>query len=259
LETVGRWLEAHPEVPPLEWKVSEAGELLVRGGSFFQGYFNKPEKTLERIVDGWYHTGDAVSTTKAGELVFLERLEDMRVLRSGHSFPPQFIETRLRFSPFIKDIMTLGDDTREYIGALVNIDISVVSRWAEERNIGFSTFTDLSQMAEVGKLIREEITRVNRFLPEHAQIRRFANFPKELDPDEGELTRTRKLRREFLLDRYAPLIEGLYAGQESVELKIAVTYQDGRRGTLAATVAVHDVDDDVRAARQAGMPEQMAS
>jgi long-chain acyl-CoA synthetase len=242
LETVGHWLEAHPETPPLEWKVSSSGELLVRGGAFFQGYFRKPDKTAERIDGGWYRTGDAVSVTSSGELVFLERIEDLAKLSSGQSYPPQFIETRLRFSPFIKDIMTLGDASRDYIGALINIDMGVVSRWAEERRLAYSTFTDLSQTTAVADLIRQEIVRINKFLPDHAQIRRFANFPKELDPDEGELTRTRKLRREFLLQRYAELIDGLYAGDERVALTIPVTYQDGRRGTMAASVLIHSVD-----------------
>ena len=242
LETVGHWLTAHPEGgAPLEWKVSEEGELLVRGGSFFQGYWRRDDKTQERLREGWYLSGDAVSVTTSGELVFLERTSDMRQLSTGERFPPQFIETRLRFSPFIKDIMTLGDERREYIGALINIDQGVVSRWAEDRNIGFSTFTDLSQKPEIAELIRTEIERVNRFLPENARVRRFANFPKELDPDEGELTRTRKLRREFLEERYGALIEGLYAGVPQVHLEIPVTYQDGRKGMLAATVALHEV------------------
>jgi long-chain acyl-CoA synthetase len=242
LETVGHWLEAHPATAALEWKVSPDGELLVRGGSFFQGYFGKPDKTTERIDGGWYRTGDAVSVTTSGELVFLERIEDLAKLSSGQSYPPQFIETRLRFSPFIKDIMTLGDASRDYIGALINIDMGVVSRWAEERRLAYSTFADLSQMTAVADLIREEIVRINKFLPDHAQVRRFANFPKELDPDEGELTRTRKLRREFLVQRYAELIDGLYAGKDRVALSIPVTYQDGRRGTMAANVLIHSVD-----------------
>ena len=244
LETVGHWLVAHPEAgPELEWKVSDTGELLVRGGCFFAGYWRQEAKSAERIVDGWYQTGDAVSSTGQGELVFLERVDDMRELSTGERFPPQFIETRLRFSPFIKDIMTLGDTSRPYIGALINIDMNVVSRWAEERKLAFSTFTDLSQKPEVAQLVREEIERVNRFLPEASRIRRFANFPKELDPDEGELTRTRKLRREFLEDRYARLIDALYAGEAEASLQIPVTYQDGRKGMLAARVAVHDVGD----------------
>jgi long-chain acyl-CoA synthetase len=247
LETVGHWLTSHPEAgEPLSWKVSEEGELLVRGGTFFQGYYRLPEKSAEKIRDGWYCTGDAVSQTDSGELVFLERVDDMRTLRSGVRFPPQFIETRLRFSPFIKDIMTLGDETRDFIGALINIDMEVVSRWAEDRNISFSTFTDLSQKPEVAALIREEIAKVNRFLPENSRVHRFANFPKELDPDEGELTRTRKLRREFLQERYKVLIEGVYSDDQSVQVEIPVTYQDGRRSMLNAVVFIHDVNSGAR-------------
>ncbi|MHB2268032.1 AMP-dependent synthetase/ligase [Aliihoeflea sp. PC F10.4] len=249
LETVGHWMKPHPEAGPmLEWKISDEGELLIRGGSSFQGYYGKPDKTTEQVSDGWYLTGDAVSTSKSGELVFLERISDLKKLKSGESFPPQYIETRLRFSPFIKDILTLGDETKSFISALINIDMEVVSRWAEDRNISYSTFTDLSQKPEVGVLIREDIQRVNSFLPEHAQVRRFANFPKELDPDEGELTRTRKLRREFLTDRYKVLVEDIYNGGEASALEIPITYQDGRRGTLSALVHIHDVDNDFKVA-----------
>lgn len=253
LETVGNWLKAHPEAgAALEWQISADGELLVRGGAFSGGYYRKADKFSGKMLDGWYHTGDAVSKTDRGELVFLERISDLRRLRSGETFPPQFVETRLRFSPFIKDIMTVGDQTRDYVAALINIDMGVVSRWAEERTLSFSTFTDLSQKPEVGELLRTEIERVNRFLPEHARVRRFANFPKELDPDEGELTRSRKLRREFLEARYAALIDGLYEPQaQAVDLAIAVTYQDGRQGELRAQVHVHSVTDETHA-RQAG-------
>jgi long-chain acyl-CoA synthetase len=243
LETVGHWMKCDPRYgPPLEWKVSDEGELLVRGGSGFLGYHGKPDKTAEALDGDWYRTGDAVSLTAGGELVFLERVKDMRRLRSGHTYPPQFIETRLRFSPFIKDLMTLGDEKHDYVAALINIDMQVVGRWAEERNIGFSTFADLSQRVEVRELIRGEIARINAFLPEHARVLRFANFPKELDPDEGELTRSRKLRRSFIEERYAPLIDALYAGTQEVALAVPVTYQDGRKGTLSAKVAITEVE-----------------
>ena len=242
LETVGHWLKCDPRHgPPLEWRVSDEGELLVKGGSGFMGYHGKPDKTAEALEGEWYRTGDAVSQTGGGELVFLERVKDMRRLRSGHGFPPQFIETRLRFSPFIKDLMTMGDERRDYVAALINIDMEVVGRWAEERNIGFSTFTDLSQRPEVRELIRGEIARINAFLPEQARVLRFANFPKELDPDEGELTRSRKLRRDFLEERYARLIDGLYAGEDVITITVPVTYQDGRKGVLNANVAVTEV------------------
>jgi long-chain acyl-CoA synthetase len=259
LETVGRWLKPHPDAgPPLEWKLSDAGELMIRGGSFFQGYHGKPDKTDERLEDGWYRTGDAVSTSQSGELVFLERISDLKRLRTGDSFPPQYIETRLRFSPFIKDILTLGDESRDFITALINIDMEVVSRWAEDRNIAYSTFTDLSQKPEVAVLIREDIRRVNSFLPEHARVRRFANFPKELDPDEGELTRTSKLRREFLTERYKALVEDLYDGRDTTALEIPITYQDGRRGTLSAIVRIHDVDDDFTLAKNSNPKKAIA-
>ncbi|MFO1200694.1 MAG: AMP-binding protein [Burkholderiaceae bacterium] len=243
LETVGHWMKCDPQYgAALEWRVTDEGELQVRGGSGFVGYHGKPDKTAEALDGDWYRTGDAVSLTDRGELVFLERVKDMRQLKNGSRFPPQFIETRLRFSPFIKDLMILGDVSREYVAALVNIDMEVVGRWAEERNIGFSTFTDLSQRAEVREQIRVEIARINSLLPEHARVVRFANFPKELDPDEGELTRSRKLRREFLEQRYASLIDGLYEGAVQVAISVPVTYQDGRKGTLNATVAVTRVD-----------------
>src|SRR5690606_11143972 len=188
-------------------------------------------------------SGTDVSTSEKGDIVTRELVDGMRELSTGARFPPQFIETRLRFSPFIKDIMTLGDASRPYIGALINIDMNVVSRWAEERKLAFSTFTDLSQKPEVAQLVREEIERVNRFLPEASRIRRFANFPKELDPDEGELTRTRQLRRGFLGDRHGGLIDALYAGDADAALQIPVTYQAGRKGMLSARVAIHDVSD----------------
>jgi long-chain acyl-CoA synthetase len=247
LETVGHWMRCRPDFgAAIEWQVSPEGQLLVRGGSFFQGYYRKPDRSTERLQDGWYRTGDAVTVTQGGELVFLERMDDMRRLRNGHGFPPQFIETRLRFSPFIKDIMILGDERRDFIAALVNIDAGVVGRWAEERNLGFSTFFDLSQKPEVAELIRGEIRRINTFLPEHSRVARFANFPKELDPDEGELTRTRKLRREFLEQRYAALIESLYGEDDAVTIEVPVTYQDGRRSMLSARVVLNDVEPSSR-------------
>ena len=244
LETVGRWMRVDPRWgPPLEWRVTPEGELEVKGGAGFAGYWGKPDKTAEKWDGEWFRTGDAVSMTESGELVFLERLEDMRRLATGHAYPPQFIETRLRFSPFIKDVMTVGDPTRLFVGALVNIDGEVVGRWAEERRLGFSTFTDLSQKPEIRALIRDEVRRINALLPEPARLRRFVNLPKDLDPDEGELTRTRKLRREFLEERYRDLIAAIYDGRDSVDAEIPVRYQDGRRGVLRAEVAVTTVEE----------------
>jgi long-chain acyl-CoA synthetase len=242
LETVGPLLAVAPGFgAPLESRVEADGELLLRGGTGFLGYWNKPEKTAVLDRDGWFASGDAVRITARGEIIFLDRVEHLVKLSTGHPYPPQFIETRLRFSPFIKDVMVLGDSTRPWVAALVNIDMGVASRWAEERRIAFSTFTDLSQRPEIRELVRGEIARINTLLPEGSRVVRFANFPKELDADEGELTRTRKLRREFLEQRYRALIEGLYGGKAGIDCEIAVTYQDGRQGTLRATVVAADV------------------
>ncbi len=252
LETSGSWMQSNTSYgDPLEYRVSPDGELQVRGGSGFGGYYGKPEKTAEALTDdGWYATGDAVSMTEDGELVFFDRVKDMRRLANGHSYPPQFIETRLRYSPFIKDLMTLGDETRDFVSALINIDMEVLGRWAEENKISFSTYTDLSQKPEILELIKGEVARINALLPEGSRVARFANFPKELDPDEGELTRSRKLRRAFLEERYSTIIEAIYAGDDKADLEIAVTYQDGREGVLKATVHVSDVEGATKAANR---------
>lgn len=252
LETSGSWMQSNTAYgDPLEYRITPQSELQVCGGSGFGGYYGKPDKTAEALTDdGWYATGDAVSMTDDGELVFYDRVKDMRRLANGHSYPPQFIETRLRYSPYIKDLMTLGDETRDFVGALINIDMEVLSRWAEENNISFSTYTDLSQKTEVLELIKGEVARINALLPEGSRVVRFANFPKELDPDEGELTRSRKLRRAFLEDRYAKLVEAIYGGAEKISLEIAVTYQDGRQGMLRAEVRVSDVENTSKAANR---------
>ncbi len=250
LETSGSWMQSNTAYgDPLEYQVSPEGELQVRGGSGFGGYHGKPEKTAEALTqDGWYATGDAVSMTDDGELLFFDRLKDMRRLANGHSYPPQFIETRLRYSPFIKDLMTLGDEARDFVSALINIDMEVLGRWAEENKISFSTYTDLSQKPEILELIKSEVARINALLPKGSRVARFANFPKELDPDEGELTRSRKLRRAFLEERYAKLVEAIYGGDAETDLEIAVTYQDGRQGVLKANVRVSDVENNSKAA-----------
>jgi long-chain acyl-CoA synthetase len=252
LETSGSWMQSNTAYgDPLEFRISPEGELQVRGGSGFGGYFGKPDKTAEaKTEDGWYATGDAVAMTDDEELLFFDRVKDMRSLANGHNYPPQFIETRLRYSPFIKDLMTLGDETREFVSALINVDMEMLGRWAEENGINFSTYTDLSQKSEVLELIKAEVARINALLPEGSRVVRFANFPKELDPDEGELTRSRKLRRAFLEERYARLVQAIYSGAHQADLEIAVTYQDGRQGVLKATVHVANVENTSGAARQ---------
>ncbi|MFH1345883.1 MAG: AMP-binding protein [Pseudomonadota bacterium] len=243
VETVGRFLVGDPAYgPPLEWKLGENDELLLRGGAGFAGYFGKPVETAERFKNGWYATGDAVTVTESRELIFLERVSDMRVLADGHRYPPQFIETRLRSNPFIKDVMVIGDSRHAYVTALVNIDEEMCSSWAERRNVSFANFTDLSKRPEIYDLIAEGIKQVNKVLPAKSRIIRFANFPKNLDPDDGELTRSRKLKRELIEVRYGELIAALYAdGLNSAKVAIPITYQGGGSGVLNADVPVMTV------------------
>jgi long-chain acyl-CoA synthetase len=242
LETVGGLMPVDPYFGgPVELKLSKEGELLLRGGSGFLGYLDDPAKTAEKWADGWFRTGDHCVLKDNGQLVFLERLEDMRTLAAGHRYPPQFIETRLRFSSFIKDAMTVGDERHGRVAALVAIDGEVVTRWAEERGMTFSTYADLSQRPEVCALVEAEVVRVNRLLPPGSQVYRFANLPKPLDPDEGELTRTRKLRRVVIEEKFATLIEALYGRGDVVPLTIAIRYQDGGRGELKARVQLNTV------------------
>ncbi|MBU2648689.1 AMP-binding protein, partial [bacterium] len=242
LETVGGWYGVHPKLgSPLEWKFSDKGELLVKGGSGFNGYYKKPEATAEAVVDGWYHTGDAVNITDKNEVVYLDRLSDMRRLSTGHSYPPQFIETRLRFSPYIKEVMTLGNEERPFVSAFINIDADILGIWAEKQRIGYTTYTDLSQNPEICRLIKTEIERINYFLADGSKVKRFINLPKELDPDEDELTRSRKLRRKFLEQKYERFITAIYNGEEAFEASIPVKYQDGKTGILNAVVRVNSV------------------
>jgi long-chain acyl-CoA synthetase len=247
LETVGSWLPVHPKLgTPLEHKVSENGELLVRGGIGFAGYYKNPDATKAKLLDGWYRTGDAVHITDNGELVYLDRVEDMRQLSTGHRYPPSFIENRLRFSRFIKDAMTLGDETKPFVAALININATTLGRWAEQHGIAFTAFADLSQNDHIRNLVRGELRSVNVLLPPGSQILRFINFPKELDPDEDELTRTRKIRRKHLEQRYANFVAAIYNGCTEVTAEIPIKYQDGRVGRLTALVHVNDVAEPPR-------------
>jgi long-chain acyl-CoA synthetase len=237
-ETVGEALAtATPWGGALEWRLAAQGELQVRGGVGFAGYWGKPDKTAERLDGDWFRTGDAMGTAPGGsELVYLDRVEHLSRLAGGHSYPKQFIESRLRFSPYIKEVIVVGDERHDFVCALVNIDAEVFSRWAEREGIAFTTFTDLSQRPQVLQRVGREIARVNEALPERSRVLRFANLPKELDADEGELTRTRKLKREVIEERYRALIEALYGPDTAVRLEIPVRYQDGRSGLLRAEV-----------------------
>ncbi|MBM3119133.1 MAG: long-chain fatty acid--CoA ligase [Chloroflexi bacterium] len=225
----------------VEVRLTEEGELLVRSDCIFSEYYKDPEKTAIVMVNGWCHTGDAVHINENGHLIFLDRLEHMGELVSGTKYAPQYIEGRLRFSPYIKDAMVIGGKDREFVTAIVNMDFAMVGKWAERKGIPYTTFVDLSQKEEVADLVRQDLMRVNSYLPEAARVKRFVLLHKEFDPDEAELTRTRKLRREFMEQRYKDLIEAMYGDKDSVIVEAPVTYRDGRKGVVATAIKVRGI------------------
>lgn len=229
-------------VPGVEIKIADDQEILIRTEARFKGYFNQPEQTGEAIdVEGWYHTGDAGYIDNDGHLIYLERVKDMIELATGQSFSPQYIEGRLKFSPYIQDIMTIGGFDMEYVTAIIIINFENVARWAEKRNLNFTTFVDLSQKPETYELIKQDILRVNATLPEYSRLRKFVILHKAFDADEGELTRTRKLRRRTLQQKYGDLLEAMYGDKQGVRVRAEVKYRDGREGIVETDLKVMKV------------------
>jgi long-chain acyl-CoA synthetase len=240
LDTVG------PPLPGVEVRVSPSGEVLYRSPGVFQGYFKNPEATRETLVEGWVHSGDAGFFGKDGHLRIIDRARDVGRLAGGTIFAPKYLENKLKFSAYIKEAVCVGDG-RPFVAALLNIDLVSVGNWAERRGLAYTSYTDLAQKPEVYELIRQEVVRVNRSLLEDealrgAQIRRFLLLHKELDPDDQEITRTRKVRRGFIGQKYAPLIEALYGAGDSVQVEAQVTYEDGRTATVRASVRLGDAE-----------------
>jgi long-chain acyl-CoA synthetase len=239
LDTVGT------PMPGVEIKISDSGEVLFRSPGVFQGYFKNPEATRQTVEDGWIHSGDAGFLDHAGHLKIIDRAKDLGRLADGTMFAPKYLENKLKFSPYVKEAVTLGPG-RPYVSALINIDLGAVGNWAERRGIAYTSYTDLSQKPEVYDLIHQEVARVNASLLEDdvlrgAQIRKFLILHKELDPDDEEVTRTRKVRRGFVAQKYAPLIDALYADLDRVTVEARVTYEDGRTGTIRAEVAIREL------------------
>jgi long-chain acyl-CoA synthetase len=228
--------------PGIEVKIADRGEVLVRGPVIFKGYLKNDEATREVIdADGWFRTGDAGFVDPRGHLVIIDRAKDVGALQDGTPFAPQFIENKLKFSPFIREAVAFGND-RAFITAMIAIDLNTVGNWAERRGIPYTSYADLSQKPEVCDVIREEIRKGNETLPESTRIRRFLLLTKDLEADDAEMTRTRKVRRSFVAQKYAPVIDAFYSGGHAVELETAITYEDGRQGVMKSRVRVEDVD-----------------
>jgi len=238
--TLGRPLKvAACSGQPLQLRIEDSGELLVAGGSGFGGYHRDDAATSAvQSQDGYFRTGDAMHLHDCGEIVFLDRLKDMRRLATGERFPPQTIENHLRASPFVRDAVVLGDEGCSFIAALINVDALILGRYLETRNIGWGSFAELSQLDAVLERIAREVAQVNAMLPASSRIRRFATLPKELDADDAELTRSRKLKRDVIAERYGELIASIYADEPSCSLDVSVVYRDGTQGKVHATVRI---------------------
>ena len=230
-------------MPGVEVRLSPEGEILVKGDNIISGYYKNLEATRKKIRDSWYYTGDFGYIDDDRHLVVIDRMEDLKELKGGRKFSPQFAEIRLRFCPYIKDALVIGGEDKDLVTAIINIDLDNVSRWAEARRIPYTTFTDLSQKPEVIELIKKDIQRINKFLPEWSRIRKFVNLYKEFDADEAELTRTRKLRRTFVENRYSDLITALYGKDREYNVEASVTYRDGRKGVIKTSIHINEMEE----------------
>ncbi len=214
-------------LPETEVRIAPDGEILSRSPCVFKGYHKMPEESTRTLKDGWLHSGDIGFLDADGHLVVFDRRKDVMTLSDGRRFSPLYVETRLKFSPYLKDVWVIGDQ-RPFLTAVVCIDAGVVGKWAEEHHVPYTSYSELSQKAEVRGLVAEAIGVVNGSLPSPARIGRFVNLHKEFDADDEELTRTRKIRRAFLEERYREIVEALYSGAAEVHFDTTVTYEDGR-------------------------------
>ena len=240
-DTVGK---ASPDV---EVKISDSGEVLFRSPGVFAGYYKDPVKTAEVLTpDGWVHTGDAgFFDPKSGQLKIIDRAKDVGHLKDGTVFAPKYIENKLKFYPNIREAVALGAG-RDFVCAMINIDLTAVGSWAERNNVVYGSYQELAGNPRVYEMIARHVEEVNRSLSEEevmagAQIRRFLILHKELDADDGELTRTQKLRRGHITERYAPLIDAFYDGSAAADISTEVTFEDGHKGVIAARVAIRDM------------------
>ncbi|MEN2976959.1 long-chain fatty acid--CoA ligase [Tistrella bauzanensis] len=226
------------------------GEIVARHGGLMAGYYNNEKATREDLRDGWMHSGDAGFFNPQGHLVVIDRIKDIAETSGRVRFSPQFIENKLKFSSFIGECVVLGHQ-KPFVTAIICIRYSVVSKWAEQRGIAFTTYTDLSARQDVYDLLSAEVERVNATLPEAHRIKRFLLLYKELDADDGELTRTRKVRRNVINDRYGRIIDAIYAGQDKIDIDTTITFQDGKQARIQTVLRIVDMGDPMEPLRKA--------
>ena len=235
-DTVG-----HP-IPGTEIKITEDGEIITKGSSVFLGYYKNPEATESALKDGWLYSDDRGFIDDDGHLVVFDRTKDVFTLRDGKPFAPQYLETRLKFSPYVKDSWVIGNK-KDYITAVLCIDYAVVGKWADEKKLNYTSYPELSQKPEVYDLIEKQIRQANKDLPDAAKVAKFTNLYKELDADDDELTRTRKLRRKFVEKRYEDIIDALYSDADMVHIDTTIKYEDGREAHIQTDMQIKKAID----------------
>ena len=233
LNTVGR------PFPGVEVKIDDSGEILVRGDNVFDGYFDDPESTAKTLRNGWLYTGDAGYVEKDGQIVVLGRVSEVVHTAANTRYIPTYIENRLKFSRFIKDVCIIGAG-RAFLSAIICIDLDAVGQWAQENGVPYTSYADLSQNTSVYDLIEGLIVKLNKELPQGLTISRFVNLHKEFDPDDGEVTRTRKLRRDVIDRHYAPIIDALYDGRDEIVFNAQITYETGQTGVIARKLTIRN-------------------
>lgn len=228
-------------LPGTEIRISDEGEILIGGEGLCVGYYKRPDESDKAFAGGYFHSGDAGYIDEEGHLYILDRIPDMMTLKTGDKFSPTYIEGKLKFSPYVKDAMAIGGGDKDYVTCIVDMDYENVGRWAERNHIVYTSHPDLSQKPEVLDLIDKDLARINRTLPEPVRVKRFLVLHKNFDPDEAELTRTRKLRRAFVEDRYKLLISAMYGGEDKVDVESTITYRDGRKSIMRIPVRIESV------------------
>lgn len=229
-------------IPETKVRISAEGEIISRSPSVFLGYYKDKEATAIALSGGWLHSGDAGYIGEDGHLVVIDRLKDVIRLVDRSMFSPQLIETKLKFSPYIKEAVAVGRE-RPFVTALLNIDMGSVGKWAGERQIPYTTYADLAAKPEVLDLLAREVTKINQHLPDVGRVRRFVVLHKELDADDEELTRTRKVRRGFVAQKYAAVVNALYDGRSTVQVETTMRYSDGRDVSVATELEIVSVPD----------------
>ncbi len=249
-DTTGVAMGPEIEIEVRDPDVNGVGEIVVRHPNMFSGYYKNEAASAADVRDGWMFSGDAGYFNTAKQLVVIDRIKDLAQTTHGDRFSPQYIENKLKFSPYVAEAVVLGDG-RDYLAAMICIRFSIVSKWAEKNRISFTTYTDLSSRPETYELLRKEVEAVNATLPPAQRISKFLLLYKELDADDGELTRTRKVRRTVINEKYADIIDAVYGGKPDIDIDTVIRFQDGSTQRVRCTLPVIDLGATQRTAEAA--------